>query len=335
MKPKVGFACFSAALFDCPTMPNPEIPQDTSQLQSSTLVEQRTGLALHVARQPTTAAKPLGDVLYVHGATFGSDLSVFFRMDGASWADALNAAGFNVWGFDFLGFGRSGREPGSGPTGSSTPLGRATHASPQITQVVEHIRATNGGHPVHMIAHSWGTVAAMHFAMAQPEALGKLVLFGPIVLRNLKMAMPALGPSRLLTVWEQYRRFVEDVPKGQPPVLADRHMQLWADAYLTSDAHSQSRQPPSVATPNGPMADILALWTGEPLYDPGQLKLPTILVRGEWDSVCTDADAAKLMEGLGGIDKQDLKIEKATHLMHLESGRTALYGAANDFLAKA
>jgi pimeloyl-ACP methyl ester carboxylesterase len=316
-------------------MPNPEISQDPPRLQSFTLVERRTGLALHVAQQPTAAAKPLGDVLYVHGATFGSDLSVFFRMDGASWADALNAAGFNVWGFDFLGFGRSGREPDLGATDSSGPLGRAAHASAQIAQVVGLIRATNGGHPVHMIAHSWGTVAAMHFAMAQPEALGKLVLFGPIVLRSLKMAVPALGPSRLLTVWEQYRRFVEDVPKGQPPVLADRHMQLWADAYLTSDAHSQSRQPPSVATPNGPMADILALWTGEPLYDPGQLKLPTLLVRGEWDSVCTDADAMQLMQSLGSGNKQNVKIEKATHLMHLESGRTALQRAVNDFLSKA
>jgi hypothetical protein len=41
------------------------------------------------------------------------------------------------------------------------------------------------------------------------------------------------------------------------------------------------------------------------------------------------------MNDLGSRDKQDVKIEKATHLMHLESGRTALYRAVSDVLAKA
>lgn len=41
------------------------------------------------------------------------------------------------------------------------------------------------------------------------------------------------------------------------------------------------------------------------------------------------------MEDLGSSDKQDVKIEKATHSMHPESGHTALYRAVNDFLTKA
>jgi hypothetical protein len=32
------------------------------------------------------------DVIYVHGSTFGCDLSLFFRIDGVSWADALERA---------------------------------------------------------------------------------------------------------------------------------------------------------------------------------------------------------------------------------------------------
>src|SRR5215469_9149720 len=48
-------------------------------------------------------------VLYVHGATFPSALSIAHRFDGKSWRDALNEAGFDVWGLDFYGFGHSGR----------------------------------------------------------------------------------------------------------------------------------------------------------------------------------------------------------------------------------
>ena len=46
-------------------------------------------------------------VLYVHGATFPAALSVGYRFaDGISWEDSLQAAGFDVWSFDFAGFGR-------------------------------------------------------------------------------------------------------------------------------------------------------------------------------------------------------------------------------------
>jgi len=40
-------------------------------------------------------------VLYVHGATFPSALSIGHRFDGKSWRDALVVAGFDVWGLDF------------------------------------------------------------------------------------------------------------------------------------------------------------------------------------------------------------------------------------------
>src|SRR5437868_1623566 len=45
-------------------------------------------------------------VLYVHGATFPSALSIAHRIDGRSWRDELAASGFRVWGLDFQGFTR-------------------------------------------------------------------------------------------------------------------------------------------------------------------------------------------------------------------------------------
>jgi alpha-beta hydrolase superfamily lysophospholipase len=75
-------------------------------------------LALQVQRpRSATAASPAsGDVVYVHGGTFGADLSIFYRFDGRSWADALNDIGLIVWGLDFPGYGGSDRARGM-PTG--------------------------------------------------------------------------------------------------------------------------------------------------------------------------------------------------------------------------
>src|SRR5215471_20956887 len=68
-------------------------------------------------------ASPRRAVLYVHGGTFPSALSIAHRFDGTSWRDALNEAGFDVWGLDFRGFGYSDRYPDMNkPAEDSAPL---------------------------------------------------------------------------------------------------------------------------------------------------------------------------------------------------------------------
>ena len=58
------------------------------------------------------------------------------------------------------------------------------------------------------------------------------------------------------------------------------------------------------------------------------------IVRGAWDSMCTDTDAAWLFDAFSAAPiKRDVKLSRGTHLMHLEAGRAALYRATEDFLA--
>src|ERR1700709_562593 len=72
------------------------------------------GLSLFLRFLPAVgnAAQPRRAVLYVHGATFPSALSISHRFDGRSWRDALCDAGIDVWALDFYGFGGSGPYPG-------------------------------------------------------------------------------------------------------------------------------------------------------------------------------------------------------------------------------
>ncbi len=171
------------------------------------------------------------------------------------------------------------------------------------------------------------------FASQHPELVDRIVFFAPIVKRSAKGGSVKLGPWRFLTIDEQHKRFVEDVPPGHPPVLLDRHFQSWAPIYLASDETSATRNPPSVKTPNGPVADILAAWSGALAYDPAGIKTPMLIVRGEWDSLCTDRDAAWLLSALtSSPDKRDVKIPEGTHLMHLEQSRGELYRSVADFL---
>lgn len=288
-------------------------------------------LALQVHR----AAKGLGDVIYVHGSTFGADLSVFFAFDGRSWADELNATGFNVWGFDFAGYGASERYAQD----DSVPAGRLHDVQSQLHRVVRAVRERNGGRPVMLLGHSWGGSVAARYAGEHPQELCALVLFAPVVKRDgagadAVQAVAGMPSHYPLTAWAQYRRFVEDVPRGHSQVLDERHFQQWSAAFLATDAEAATRMPPAVLTPAGPQADVRALWSGQALYDPARIRMPTLLVRGKWDSVCSEADAVNLLAALGGSVKRCETFPRATHLMHLESSRGLLYNAVNDFFLR-
>src|SRR6204780_4721900 len=84
-------------------------------------------------------------VLYVHGGSFPSALSIAHRFDGRSWRDELTDAGFHVWGLDFQGFGGSDPYPEMAELAESNPvLGRAEAASRQIEHAVRFIRDHHG-----------------------------------------------------------------------------------------------------------------------------------------------------------------------------------------------
>jgi pimeloyl-ACP methyl ester carboxylesterase len=276
-------------------------------------------------------------VLYIHGATFPSALSVGYRFDGGSWADHLQGHGFDVWAFDFAGFGGSTRPAAmNAPAAGSPPLGRAPEAARQVGVVVDHIRERRGGARVHIVAHSWGTMAAGRFAGDHADAVGRLVMFAPIAQRQIKGLPPAdqIGAWREVSIADQLKRFVEDVPPGHPPVLIEPELAQWGPAYLATDADAERRRPPAVRIPNGPQADIIAAMSGQLSYEPGRVVVPTLIVRGAWDNLCRDADAAWLTHALGAAEKADVVVAAATHLMHLEHGREGLFAATADWLSR-
>lgn len=280
------------------------------------------------------AASSGPSVLYVHGATFPSALSVAYRFHGHSWMDDLHQRGFDVWAFDFAGYGGSDRPAyfSRSPVGKQ-PGGRAPSAARQLARVVAHVLATTGRSRVSLLAHSWGTLVAGLHAAARADTVDHLVLFGPFARREAAGQMEADGPSwRLVSIADQLSRFVEDVPPGHPPVLIEPQLASWGPAYLATDPASTLRTPPAVQIPGGPVADIAAAWSGRMTYDPALIKAPTLIVRGAWDSVSNDADAAWLMSRLGSRVKLDRKLVEGTHLMHLETGRVALFEAVSDFL---
>ena len=303
----------------------------------------RPALALHC--QPAVAPAR-GDVLYVHGSTFWAMLSVFWRVDGRSWADALNEAGFNAWGLDFAGYGASERY-----AVGTQPVGNLEQVLPQLERAVAAIRARNGGEQVMLLAHSWGGTVASAYAAQCGADVAALALFAPVTVRERAGADAdaidfadaasgggAISPAQAegshigVTTWAQYRRFIEDVPAGAEQVFDEAHFERWVEAFLASGPAVRDAGAAAVPTPSGPRADIQALRAGRPLFDAARIAAPTLLVRGVWDTVCTAEDAQYFLAGTSASVRRCVDIERGTHLLHLEAQRELLYQACNDHL---
>jgi pimeloyl-ACP methyl ester carboxylesterase len=300
----------------------------------------RKGLSLYVSYRPgrESVAQKASPVLYVHGATFPSDRAVAHRFDGFSWRDDLVQQGLDVWAFDFLGYGFSDRYPEMRDDAKAhPPLGSVLDASQQIAAVVDFICTTARIEKISVLAHSRGTIAAGLYATRSPQRIDRLVFFAPITRRRSnEVPLPSsLGAHTLVTLEAQWSRFTEDVPHDHAPVLLKRHFEIWGEAYLKTDPRSASRAPPAVRIPLGATADIYSAWHGNLGYDPRGIRSPIRIVRGEWDSLCSDADAHGLLQELSDAPiKQDVKIPAGTHLLHLEENRFALYRATRDFLSE-
>lgn len=298
----------------------------------------REGLSLFLRFLPAADAKlaPRRAVLFVHGATFPSALSIAQRFDGKSWRDALNEGGFDVWGLDFYGFGHSDRYPEMDqPPPDSPPLCVADDAAKQLDCAVRFILMHQDLERLSLISHSWGSMPAGLFAGSHSALIDRLVLFAPIARRGPRRyeSPPKFPAWRIVTLEDQWKRFVEDVPAREPPLLSRVHFEEWGERYLDSDPESRSRDPAGVKTPLGPFSEIIKAWHGQLAYDPSRVRSPVAIIRGEWDGLMPDDDARWLFDAFTrAASKRDIKIGRGTHLMHLETMRPALWRASIDFL---
>src|SRR5262249_15603570 len=59
----------------------------------------------------------------------------------------------------------------------------------------------------------------------------------------------------------------------------------WADATWATDPIGSKQTPPVLRAPNGVLQDLRTYWAaGNAQYDPGNIRVPTLLIHAEWDA---------------------------------------------------
>ena len=296
-------------------------------------------LCLFLRHLPASTPRPgrkRQAVLYFNGARLASAVTVAHRIDGQSWRDDLTARGFDVWALDYLGYGQSDRYPQmTQPATANKALGRIREVTAQVEAALHFILNRMDLGQLSVLAHSWGSNIAALVAIRNPAQISKLALFGPVTHRPTPIdagSSPVVPAWNTITAQEWRKAFDADVPVGHPPLIPAAQFEEWAAAYLQCDPESATRTPPAVKVPWGGMADVLELWGGGKIYDPSEVRAPTLIVRGEWDSYSTDADAHWLFSNLiNASQRRDVKIGMGTHFMFYEPSRFDLYDEVGCF----
>jgi pimeloyl-ACP methyl ester carboxylesterase len=279
-------------------------------------------------------------LLYVHGATYPSETAFDLPLNGLSWMEYIAQRGYDVYLVDVRGYGRSTRPPEmEQPAAENEPIVHTSTAVKDVASAVDFIRKRRGVDKINLLGWSWGT-SIMGWYTAQNNAkVNKLVLYAPQWIRT-TASLVTTAPGKLAAYRTVSRdaakaRWLTGVPEDKKATLIPPGwFEAWADATFATDPVGAKQNPPALRAPNGVVADGNAYWSaGKPLYDPGEIRVPTFLAHAEWDADLPSYMLYAYFEKLSHAPyKRYVQIGEGTHTVIMEKNRLQLFQAVQQFL---
>ena len=218
------------------------------------------------------------------------------------------------------------------------PLGRTETGIRDLGSAVDFVRGRGGFAHVRLFGMSWGGSVAGAFAGERPDAVSRLALVAPQWLRRGSSPLDTGGPLgtyRNVVVADMEARWRGAAPEAKRQALIPPGwFAQWADASLATDP--AGGRTGVMRAVNGPVADIRDHWAqGRPLYDPGRITAPTLLVHAEWDADVPLDAAQSYFLALGNARyRRWVEIGEGTHMVLLERQRLQAFGAISGFFAE-
>jgi pimeloyl-ACP methyl ester carboxylesterase len=306
-----------------------------------------TGLTLGVLEKRSDPIDPrLPPILLAHGATLGARLFDLPR-PGYSLMASLAERGRAVYALDVRGFGNSpGGSIMDAAPDAHPPFARADDAVRDIGAAVDLVLEREHVRTVDLIGFSWGTITSALYATRTPQRIARLALYAPLYAevnalwldriadpQDRTSLNPRIGAHRLVTRNDLISRWDGDLPTSDPGLYREHGIaELIFEAFAAFDPRSKTLEIPAFRCPAGPLADLMNVFSGRPLYDPQELIMPTLLVRGSDDTTATDTDARQLLAAIASSQKSYCVVAPGSHFLIMERNRSELYRRLDDFL---
>jgi pimeloyl-ACP methyl ester carboxylesterase len=304
------------------------IPSDTAGIELFVRNKRRSDLATFGSDKT---------ILFVAGSTYPASTSFDLRLDGVSWMDHLAGQDYDVYLVDIRGYGRSSRPPEmDAPACDHAPIVRTPVAVRDIATTVAFIRSRRSVEKINLIGWSWGTTLMARFTSENADKVAKLVLIAPQWLRttpSLADAGGALGAYRVIDRAAAKARWLNGVPEHKKEeLLPPAWFEAWAEATFSQAGMGGEK----LLAPNGTVQDSREYWAAcAPLYDPGRITVPVLIVHADGDRDCP-IDMAQAVFGklLSAPYRRWVEIGEGTHSVFMEKNRWQVFGAVDGFLAE-
>ncbi len=355
--PVILFALFAATLFADDSAKLLRIDHYVGVRSTVPAIE---GQAAQIyVREVVLAGTPVRDavpadrvILFIHGAGTPAEVSFDVSYKDYSWMEFLARAGFDVFGMDTTGYGRSTRPAPmndpcnlsreqqaafvpsliTSPCSPSYPHQLTTIASDwnDIGAVVDHIRSLRHAEKLNLIAWSLGGPRAGGFASQHPDKVRSLVLLAPAYNRagraEAPEKVPADGPAfnkqSLDDFTSNWDRQVGCPDQYEPGA----HDAVWS-AMLASDPVGATW---GTGVRRAPQTTVWG-WSTAAV---AKMKMPTLMVSGAHDRQVPPERVRDLYADLGSPEKVFVDLACSSHNAMWEKNHLLLFSASLEWLTK-
>ena len=297
------------------------------------------GIKLHVRNKRLSDKKvfpPDKIVLFVHGATYPSEASFDIALPGGSWMDYVAERGYDAYLVDVRGYGRSTRPASMDvPPDQNPAFATTSDAIKDVGTAVDFIRKRRSVNKIDLVGWSWGTTILGAFTAQNNDKVVKLVLYAP--LWTLKEPPPFSGSGAYRTVTKEAARTrgLQGIPDARKEEINPQAwFDKWWDGNLATDPAGAKQIPPVLRAPNGVLKDVAEfLEKGIPLYNPSDIRVPTLVIVAEWDQDTPPFMAQEVFSRLVNTPyRRQVVLAEGTHAIVVEKNRMDLIKEVQRFL---
>jgi len=267
------------------------------------------------------ASAPRGTILFVHGSSMATQPTFDLQVPGRAHSSVMEwfaERGFDTWGLDMEGYGRSDK---------SRPINcDIANGADDIAAGTEYILKHAQHKKLLLYGISSGALRAAMFTQRHPERVARLALDamvwtgeGSPTLEQRKKRLPEFQSKNRRPI---DRAFVHSIFERDHPGTADKAtIEAFADAILKLDD----------SVPTGTYVDMCSKL---PLVDPEKLRVPTIVMRGEFDGIAGIDDLLEFYRRLPNPDKQFSVMAGISHASFQQKNYLMVYHILHAFFTQ-
>ena len=258
-------------------------------------------------------AQTKGTVLFVHGSSMASqptfDLDVPGRPDSSAM-EYFAKQGYDCWCVDMEGYGRSTKD-----RDNNAPISQGADDCHAAAQYIQKLRGNT--RPLLVYGISSGALRAGLFAERHPEMVGRLALDATVwtgegspTLAERRKKLPEFQSKNRRPI---DRAFVHSIfNRDHPGTAEERVIDAFADAITKLDD----------SVPTGTYVDMCSRL---PVNNPENIKVPTIIMRGQWDGIAGFDDLIEFFKRLPNPDKQFAVMPGISHASFQQKNYMLVY----------